>query len=45
MWITFWHRMGGRNETLLGEFITEFKVMYPHITVDASKKLMAVTTN
>lgn len=37
--ITFWHRMGGRNETLLGDFITEFKVMYPHITVDAIKKV------
>jgi len=36
--IVFWHRMGGRNETLLGEFITEFQEMYPHITVDAVKK-------
>jgi multiple sugar transport system substrate-binding protein len=35
--ITFWHRMGASSQALIQTWISEFKVMYPNITVIEEK--------
>ena len=36
--VTFWHTMGNTNQGLLAEFMAEFKVLYPHITIAPEQK-------
>ena len=35
--VTFWHRMGASSQALIQTWISEFKVMYPNITVIEEK--------
>lgn len=35
--IEFWHRMGGANQAIVQQWIQEFKLIYPNITVNESK--------
>lgn len=35
--VNFWHRMGGASEALVATWIEEFKLLYPNITVVATK--------
>lgn len=35
--INFWHRMGGQNQIIVQNWITEFNAVYPNITVNEEK--------